>query len=176
MANKNFLTQRRAHLSVVCVLLCMLPFFVMQCTPPNMRAHPGYTFQYRKDPSLPQPRKRIVDDALSYMGTPYRYGGSTPRGFDCSGLTMYVYKRIGVSLPRSAVSQYRSGRRIAFANSRPGDLVFFAIDGRRVSHVGLYIGEGAFIHAPSTGKGVRIDEISSPYWRARFVCIERFIK
>ena len=92
------------------------------------------------------------------QGKPYRYGGSTPVGFDCSGLIQYSYARAGVKVPRSTEDLLEASRTIAKRQLRPGDLVFFHQDSKRSSHVGLYIGNDRFVHAPSTGKTVSVAE------------------
>jgi cell wall-associated NlpC family hydrolase len=124
-------------------------------------------------------RADLVSTSKRYIGTPYRWGGQGPGGFDCSGYVQYVYRRAaGVELPRSSSEQYASGRgRFVGRNSlQPGDLVFFATSGRGVSHVGLYLGNNQFIHAPSSGNLVRIDSLNDPYyWRDRYVGAKSFI-
>jgi cell wall-associated NlpC family hydrolase len=109
--------------------------------------------------------------ALSLVGTPYVYGGESPAtGFDCSGFVRFIYRdAIGVTLARTAAAQAQTGARIAQVEQlRLGDLVFFADDGK-VFHVGLYVGEGRFVHAPRTGKNVQLSELNvSGYWRQRF--------
>ena len=97
--------------------------------------------------------------ARDYLGVPYRWGGSSPSGFDCSGLVYFVYGRLGVSLPRVTYSQWNAGRHVLRSELAPGDLVFFYGQ----SHVGIYIGGGRFIHAPHTGTSVRIDSLSGWY-------------
>jgi cell wall-associated NlpC family hydrolase len=113
--------------------------------------------------------KRVVDFAKHFVGTRYEYGGSSPRaGFDCSGFMRYVYGHFGVSLPHSSFAQFDRGRRIARWALRPGDLVFF--DG--LGHVGMYIGNGRFIHAPHSGTRVRIETLAG-WYGARFVGARR---
>jgi len=104
--------------------------------------------------------------AQKYIGIPYKYGGQTPKGFDCSGLTAYVYKRHGVKLPRNSAKQAKVGRPVKKKNLQPGDLVFFSTSRRgRVSHVGIYIGSNKFIHAPGTGKKVTTSSLTSTYYK-----------
>lgn len=113
-------------------------------------------------------RDQIIQTALAMMGTPYVYGGATPRGFDCSGLVQYSYKKAGIDVPRTSRGQYRSAEPVPVAAARPGDLVFFA-SGQKISHVGIYLGDDDFIHAPETGQSVKISSIQDDYYQARFV-------
>lgn len=100
------------------------------------------------------PRSEVVAIAMRYLGVPYRYGASGPDAFDCSGFTSYVYRQVGVSLPHSSRAQYGCGERVSRDNLQPGDLVFFGLS--RIHHVGIYVGNGSYIHAPSTGDVVRV--------------------
>jgi murein DD-endopeptidase len=103
--------------------------------------------------------------ALTMVGKPYRYGGSSPKGFDCSGLVMYSYKNAGVALPHGTDKQRSMSRSIKVAELRRGDLLFFNQEGKKYGHVGIYVGDGRFVHAPSSGKSVRSDRLDSPYWK-----------
>ena len=104
--------------------------------------------------------------ARQLAGTPYRYGGSEPKdGFDCSGLVWYVYRSLGIEVPRSAAEQQRVATPVAYDNLIPGDLVFFHTPS---DHVGIYLGHGEFIHAPSSGRGVTSARLDSPYFLLDF--------
>ena len=108
------------------------------------------------------------------VGKPYRYGGEDPHGFDCSGLVQYSYRQAGVNVPRSTREQKQHAKKIAAADLRRGDLVFFDQEGKRSSHVGIYVGNDQFVHAPSSGKRVRRDRLDDPYWRKHFADARRF--
>lgn len=115
----------------------------------------------------------IVSSAKNLIGIKYRYGGTTKAGFDCSGFVGYIYKSQGVNLSRTAAGIYSTGTAVKKANLAVGDLVFFNTSGKGVSHVGMYIGSGKFIHA-STSKGVRIDKVDDPYyWGKKYVGAKR---
>lgn len=103
---------------------------------------------------------QVVQIALSLLGKPYRWGAAGPNSFDCSGFTMYVYAKLGVYLPHSSAAQYSVGERVSYGELQAGDLVFFARRGGRISHVGIYIGDGMFVHAPQTGDVVRVKALS----------------
>lgn len=119
---------------------------------------------------------KVVQQARSQIGTPYRYGGNTPEsGFDCSGLVFYSHKKTGQRIPRTTGEQYRASRPVARKNLRPGDLVFFRFRrSRQVSHVGIYLGANRFVHAPSSNKKVSIAKLNTPYWSRHFVRGGRF--
>jgi cell wall-associated NlpC family hydrolase len=123
-------------------------------------------------------RKEIVETAESFIGLPYRWGGSSAdTGFDCSGLTMAVYHLNGLNLPRSSWAQYRAGDPVRRSALDRGDLVFFATSrGKRVSHVGVYAGDKSFIHAPGKGKTIRMDSLSNRYYAARYVGARTYLK
>jgi hypothetical protein len=116
-------------------------------------------------------RSELVKTAKRFIGIPYRWGGTTAEGgFDCSGLTMVAYRLNGLNLPRVSRSQYQAGKWVAKSKLRPGDLVFFATKGgKRVTHVGMYAGNGEFIHAPRTGKNVRIEKLSNRFFARTYV-------
>lgn len=117
-------------------------------------------------PLPPSRGERLVRTALSFRGTPYRRGASGRGAFDCSGFTSYLFRKAGSPLPRTAAAQYTRGGRVSKNELRPGDLVFFKNTYKRgVSHVGVYIGNGRFVHAASSGRGVRVDSLSSAYYQ-----------
>ena len=113
----------------------------------------------------PASADRAAGSALKMVGKPYRYGGATPAGFDCSGLVQYSYKQAGVALPRATDAQLRASQPLRGQHLRRGDLLFFDQEGKKKSHVGIYLGDGRFVHAPSSGKAVRTDRLDSAYWK-----------
>jgi peptidoglycan DL-endopeptidase CwlO len=112
--------------------------------------------------SAPKPagRPAVVAIALRYLGTPYRWAGSSPGGFDCSGFVMYVYGRIGIGLPHSGSMLWGVGRPVARNDLQPGDIVFF----NGLSHVGLYMGRGRFVHSPHAGDVVKVSRLSESWY------------
>jgi murein DD-endopeptidase len=114
----------------------------------------------------------IVRHALAMIGTPYRYGGASPRGFDCSGLVQYAYRQIGISVPRTTGQQFAAARRIDRRDAQPGDLLFFRFT-RTVSHVGIYLGDGQFVHAPTSGRNVEVISLEQPFYRNHFISVGR---
>jgi len=105
--------------------------------------------------------------AADQVGVPYRYGGSNPSGFDCSGLVQYSYSRAGKQVPRTTGQLWKSTQAVGRHELRAGDLLFFRVDGK-MSHVGLYLGEQRFVHAPSSGRTVSVASLDWPYYRAAF--------
>jgi cell wall-associated NlpC family hydrolase len=117
----------------------------------------------------------IAELAMGMVGTRYRYGGADPEeGFDCSGLVFYTYARAGYRVPRASQELFRAARKIAVADADPGDLMFFQ-DQAKLSHVGIYVGDGLFVHAPSTGQDVAIARLDSPYYREHLVAVGRLL-
>lgn len=116
----------------------------------------------------------VVSIAKMYLGRPYVYGANGPNSFDCSGFSSFVYKQLGIKLPRSSASQSNFGQFVERDNLIPGDLIFFNTTGRGVSHVGIYIGNGEFIHSATTQKsGVVIDDLNSAYYSRTYVSARR---
>ena len=111
--------------------------------------------------------------ALSLRGAPYRFGGTDPNGFDCSGLVSYVFSQHGLTMPREARDQFKVGKSVARDRLEPGDLVFFSTVAPGASHVGIAIGGDQFVHAPSERGVVRVDQLSTQYWASRFIGAKR---
>ncbi len=117
----------------------------------------------------------IADRALELVGIPYRYGGQSPdAGFDCSGLVYFTYRQAGVDVPRVSADQFKISRKISYKDIRDGDLVFFQ-DQSKLSHVGIYVGDGMFIHAPSSGKSVSLADMSAPYYQRHLIAVGRLL-
>lgn len=127
----------------------------------------------RRPPPPPIPdraAREVTMQAMAQVGKPYRWGGSSPReGFDCSGLVQHVYREaLGIELPRTSREMGRKGRWISYRNLAPGDLVFFQTGRHPNTHVGVYIGNHRFVHAPSSGSLVRVESMNKKYWMTRF--------
>ena len=151
-----------ARIALPSVLLLLLA--ACAAPPPFQRELPP--------PAAPSPATdaagaAIARAAQSLIGSPYRYGGAGPEAFDCSGLVSYVHRQLGVLTPRTAAQQYASARSIPRADLQPGDLVFFRLSGA-VSHVGVYVGNGRFVHAPQSGERVREAGLEEEYFRNRY--------
>jgi len=111
----------------------------------------------------------IVIRAVSLIGAPYKWGGSGPVAFDCSGLVRYLHHEVGIEVPRTAAEQYRAAVPVNPADIEPGDLLFFRTRGRNVSHVAIYAGSGRFVHAPQTGRPIELRTLEDDYYRPRLV-------
>lgn len=148
---------------------------------------PARTAHASHAPATERPASTAIDSdadmndvavyALSLSDTPYRYGGNTPEsGFDCSGFVRHVYKHtLGLSLPRTSHEMSRVGEPQKTSRLQPGDLVFYNTLHRAYSHVGIYIGEGKFVHSPRAGSSVRVENMNESYWLARYNGARRLI-
>jgi cell wall-associated NlpC family hydrolase len=117
----------------------------------------------------------IADVAMGMVGTRYLYGGSDPlEGFDCSGLVYYAYGQAGYRVPRTSQELFRAARKIAVGDADPGDLMFFQ-DQTKLSHVGIYLGDGLFVHAPASGRNVAVSSLDSAYYRQHLVAVGRLL-
>jgi cell wall-associated NlpC family hydrolase len=143
------------------------------------RPFPGAAVPPRSGPVTEPPvaavsmHPAVISLALSLQGTPYRNGGSDPSGFDCSGFVQWVFAQQGLALPREVKDQYRAGSEIDSDDILPGDLVFFETVSSGASHVGIALGGGEFVHAPSSRGVVRVERYTSRYWADRWVGARR---
>ncbi|SIQ22233.1 Cell wall-associated hydrolase, NlpC family [Aromatoleum tolulyticum] len=119
----------------------------------------------------------LINQGMEYLGIRYRFGGNSPEtGLDCSGLVQNVFRNaLGLNLPRAARDMARVGEKVGVRDLKPGDLVFFNTMRKAFSHVGIYVGDGRFLHAPSSGGEVRIDEMNQSYWAKRFNGARRMV-
>jgi cell wall-associated NlpC family hydrolase len=118
----------------------------------------------------------VVDEARKYLGVSYRNGGTTANGVDCSGLVVTVYESFGVALPRTSHDQANFGTKVERSHLKPGDLVFFRTSGStRISHVGIYSGDGQFIHASTRAKRVKYDRLDNKYFKRRYATARRVL-
>lgn len=150
------------------VVFCVSVLLSVGCAVSYKPARPhsaGYSFSIAR---------KAAETALSLIGTPYRFGGETPSGFDCSGLVRYSYRRAGLNVPRTTYGLRQRTHPVSSRDIRKGDLVFFTQLGKKYSHVGISIGGGRFVHAPSSGKHVRIDSLADRYWKKHFLSARRF--
>jgi cell wall-associated NlpC family hydrolase len=144
--------------------------------PRYQKSPPDGTSVTIEDESVSVRGKDVVERAEEFLGAPYRFGGTTPRGVDCSGLVYSVYRDFGIALPRRSSDQAQFGARIGRSELQPGDLVFFTT-GRSsaISHVGIYAGRGEFIHASTRSRRVKFDRLDNKYFRARYVSARRVL-
>jgi len=112
--------------------------------------------------------------ARTLIGAPYTYGGADPSGFDCSGLVFYAFSKSGFAVPRTSLDQFRAARKISLTDAVAGDLVFFQ-DQAKLSHVGIYLGDGTFVHAPASGRTVTVASLESPYYQEHLVAVGRLL-
>ena len=124
--------------------------------------------------SLRSRGEELADFALRLRGLPYRYGGATRDGFDCSGLVFFSHRQLGLTVPRTSRDQAKDAREIKESKLRRGDLVFFKIGSRQVNHVGIYIGDRRFVHAPGAGKPVTVNSLDDEYYSQRFTSAGRY--
>jgi cell wall-associated NlpC family hydrolase len=127
------------------------------------------------DEALLSPGRIVAELAMGMVGTPYRYGGTDPeQGFDCSGLVFYAYGQVGHDVPRTSREQFRAARKIALDHVGAGDVMFFQ-DEAKLSHVGIYVGDGLFVHAPAKGQRVTVASIQAPYYQQHLVAVGRLL-
>ena len=141
-------------------LLALLLAGLAACTP-FRPGQPG-------EPAATRPGDVVLRAAESRIGAPYRYGGAGPDAFDCSGLVTYAHAQVGLAVPRTAAQQFAAATPVARSELRRGDLVFFRLESRDVSHVGIYAGDGRFVHAPQRGGHVRLARLDEEHFRRSF--------
>lgn len=151
-------------------LLTVYALMTVGCSSAPVKHQTGSAAPYSpaQPPTLSATRHDVVSQAHEFLGTPYRYGGNQPGGFDCSGLVQYTHAQAGVQVPRVARAQRRHARPVSLSRIKPGDLLFFELEGKN-DHVGVYVGQGEFIHAPSSGKRVSRARLDSVYWKPRLI-------
>jgi murein DD-endopeptidase len=118
--------------------------------------------------------EQLLEIARKFVGVPYRNGGASPAGFDCSGLVYYAFRQMGITVPRTSASQHQAAQAVALDELRSGDLLFFKVKPQRVSHVGIFVKDDLFLHAASTGKNVTYSRLGEAYWKKRLVGAGRF--
>ncbi len=117
--------------------------------------------------------QKIAALAKQQIGAPYQYGGASPNGFDCSGLVFYAHSKLGINTPRTSYAQFDYAKPVTLNKLVSGDVVFFRLNRKKISHVGIYIGKGQFVHAPSSGKKVASNDLNDPFWRSRIISAGR---
>ncbi len=155
------------------LFIVIVPLALAACASTPSSDQAGYSVERSRAADAKTTAAHAADSAQKMLGKPYRYGGSGPVAFDCSGLVMFSFRQAGVALPHNTEQQRVAARKIKFGELRPGDLVFFDQEGKKHSHVGIYLGGGKFVHAPSSGKRVRNDRLDNPYWKKHLSDIRR---
>jgi cell wall-associated NlpC family hydrolase len=158
------------------IVLGYLPLFLLTAcsTVPN---HPPVTMAFNPQANNPSEAlgEIIVQSANLQMGVPYKFGGESPyEGFDCSGLALYSHRINGISIPRRTAEQFEQGKHINRTDLNSGDLLFFRTMGKSVSHVGIYMGNNIFIHAPNSRKNVQTETLDNPYYKRRYLGARRY--
>ena len=157
------------------VLLFILPILLLAaCSGPTAPANGKAAKQFSVNNDGQNAGTTALDTARGMLGVAYRYGGTNPHGFDCSGLVQYSYAQAGISLPRTSQAIFRASHLVDPREIQAGDLVFFTISSTKIAHVGIYADSNRFIHAPSSGKGVSYASLKNSYWKNRLVAVGRF--
>ena len=166
-------TINRPHKAYIWLVMSLFLFLSACATTHNRNTRPSKTPQNISVGA--GPNRALAVYAMKFLGTPYKYGGSSPsEGFDCSGLVQYSAKKsLRLNLPRRSADQANYGQSIDLSQAKAGDLLFFNTDGQPYSHVGIYVGQTYFIHAPSSNGEVRVEDYSKTYWTQRFSSVRR---
>ena len=159
------------------ILILVSSFLLFACSSAPERTQSTQPLQgYKSLKPVPDKGENIALMAQSMIGKRYLYGGSSPQqGFDCSGLVYFTHTQVGDYVPRTSRDQLYASRKITLNDLQPGDLLFYRINGKP-SHVGIYIGEKKFVHAPSSGKAVSITTMDNPYFKPRLIRAGRLYK
>lgn len=161
--------RRHCQLVCLCIMICSINL-VSGCG--TTAIHHG---AHAKAEPNPETGRELAAIARSLLGVPYLWGGTSRKGLDCSGLVQYAHRKVGISVPRNSEDQLMRASPVHPSKLRPGDLVFFNMSWRyKPSHVGIYAGDGRFIHAPSSGKSVSYASLQNPYWKKRLLAAGRF--
>jgi cell wall-associated NlpC family hydrolase len=163
----QMITQTARKISILALTLTLLGM-VSACSTQAVVQEPDRSPAKQPIARSPGMGSRAAAIALQQVGVPYVYGGSTTSGFDCSGLVQYSYSRAGKSVPRTTSQLWSATSTVRREDLQVGDLLFFKIEGK-MSHVGMYIGDQRFVHAPSSGRAVTIGRLSSPYYTSAFI-------
>ncbi len=161
--NRLFDTLRRYALLLI--VIWGISMMISACSSAPVKPVTGYT---------PEMGEKAAITAVAMIGRPYKYKGDSPEGFDCSGLVRYSYLAAGLAVPHGTKSLRRVTRPVSYREIRKGDLLFFNERGKKSSHVGIYLGDDVFVHAPSSGGNVRKESLSDPYWEKSFLEARRF--
>ena len=166
-----FAMKSRYAIGIFILLLTVLPGCAGRPALPDFSSLSGI-----REERLTPVQKEILRTARSLLGTPYKFGGTTPEGFDCSGYINYVYHNAaGVRLPRMTQDLSQAGKSVSVSDLQPADLVAFKIERQKPLHIGIYIGDGKFIHAPSSKGKVNIQRLNLDYWRTRYLGARRVL-
>ena len=153
------------HILPIGMLFCLLCLVLAACAVAPSKPEAGYD---------PQTGEKAAQTAVSMIGRPYKYRGESPEGFDCSGLVRYSYLAAGVDAPHGTKELLRVTKQVDLKKAKTGDLLFFNERGRRYSHVGIYLDNELFVHAPATGGKVRKESLSDSHWKKSFIEARRF--
>jgi len=157
---------------MIAQLLRIIRIFSLPITMLALLAACGGNATVQSESATTSPGRQAATIALEQVGVPYRYGGASPSGFDCSGLVQYAYSRAGLNVPRTTGQLWSAAKPVAQHDLAAGDLLFFSIEGK-MSHVGMYLGERRFVHAPQSGRSVSVASLDSPFYSSALIRVGR---